>query len=244
MANAEARLAAAQQAGDAALVAAMSNQVANYQGEEAVIQQQIQIAHGRTTQVTSPIDGVIGAVNVATGAAASPGQVLVTVLDLSHIAVVANLPVTSRPFLTQGAVADIAISQSPGVNAPVLDLEGRVVQIAAAASGLGQSIQVTVDAVNTPSRAVIPGEAAYVRITVTHQSAVAVPEIAVLTPSLSPTVWVVDGETVHPHHVQVGVSDGTYDEIVQGLQPGDLCVVVGNQMLSDGNRVRVTSIQG
>lgn len=244
IANAEARLAAAQQAGDGTLVAAMTTQVANYQGEEAVLQQQIQIAEGHSTQVTSPIDGVIGTVNVATGAAASPGQVLITVLDLSHIVVVANLPVTSRPFLTQGAVADISISQSPGVNAPVLDLQGRVVQIAAAATGLGQSIEVTVDAVNTPSRAVIPGEAAYVRITVTHQSAVAVSKLAVLDPSLAPTVWVVDGETVHPQQVQVGISDGTYDEIVQGLQPGALCVIVGNQMLSDGTRVRVTSIQG
>jgi RND family efflux transporter MFP subunit len=244
MANAQGRLAAAQQAGDAALVAAMTNQIANYQGEEAVVQQQIQIAEGRAIQVTSPIDGVIGAVNVAAGGSASPGQVLVTVLDLSRIVVVANLPIASQPVLTQGAVTDISISQSPGVNAPVLHLQGRVVQIAAAASGLGQNIEVTVDAANTPTRAVIPGEAAYVRITVTHQSPVAVSKLAVLTPNLSPTVWVVDGETVHPHQVQLGISDGTDVEVLKGLQPGALCVIVGNQMLSDGSQVRVTSIQG
>jgi RND family efflux transporter MFP subunit len=241
--NAQARLAAAQQAGDAALANALLNQIANYQGEEAVVQQQIQIAEGRTTQVTSPIDGVIGSVNVATGGVASPGQVLVTVLDLSRIVVTANLPFSSRPVLSQGAQADVSISQSPGASSPVLDLQGRVVQIAAAASGLGQSVQVTVDAANTPDRSVIPGEAAFVRITVTHHSPVVISKLAVLTPDLSPTVWVVDGDTVHPHQVQVGISDGTDVEVLQGLKAGDVCVIVGNQMLADGSRVRVTGTE-
>jgi RND family efflux transporter MFP subunit len=240
VANAQARLAQARQAGDPTLAAALSNQIASYEGQSAVIQQQIQIAQGRATQVTSPIDGVVGAVSVATGGVASPGQVLLTVLDLTRIVVTANLPVTSRPFLTQGAPAEISISQSPGASAPVMSLQGRVVQIAATASGAGQNVQVTVDAPNTPDQAVIPGEAAFVRISITHRSRVAVSKLAVLTPDVSPTVWVVDGETVHPRHVQVGLSDGTFVEVLQGLSPGDLCVIVGNQPLADGVRVRVT----
>jgi RND family efflux transporter MFP subunit len=240
IANTQSRLAAAQQSGNSALVSALANQVTTYQGQSAVVQQQLEIAHGRATQVTSPIDGVVGTVSVAGGAFASPGQALVTVLDLTRIIVTANLPIADRPFITQGAPADISISPSPGSTAPVTDLQGDVVQIAAGASGLGQYIEVGVDAANTANQAVIPGESAYVRISVQHTSPVVVSKLAVLNAGADPTVWVVDGDTVHPHHVQVGLSDGTYVEVLQGLQQGDICVIVGAQPLADGSRVRIT----
>jgi RND family efflux transporter MFP subunit len=240
IANTRARLAAAQQRGDSTQAAALANQIASYQGEDAVVQQQIGIAQGRATLVTSPIDGVVGSVNVASGGFASPGQVLVTVLDFSHIVVTANLPIADRPFIQQGATADVSINPSPGTSAPVMNLQGRVVQIAASASGQGQFIQTTVDAANTADKAVIPGETAYVRISVEHHSPVVVSKLAVLNVDQAPTVWVVDGETVHPRRVQVGISDGIHIEVLQGLQPGDLCVVVGNQPLADGTRVRIT----
>jgi multidrug efflux pump subunit AcrA (membrane-fusion protein) len=55
---------------------------------------------------------------------------------------------------------------------------------------------------------------------------------------------VVDGPVVHARSVQVGISDGSYIEILSGLKPGDLCVIVGSQLLNDGSAVRVTRTTG
>jgi multidrug efflux pump subunit AcrA (membrane-fusion protein) len=59
-----------------------------------------------------------------------------------------------------------------------------------------------------------------------------------------PTVYVVDGQVVHSRNVELGVSDGAYVEILNGLKPGDLCVIVGSQLLNDGSQVRVTRTTG
>ena len=74
-----------------------------------------------------------------------------------------------------------------------------------------------------------------------HSSPVVIARTAVLNVDQDPTVYVVEGQAVHRQHVEIGVSDGTYVEVLQGLKPGDLCVVVGNQTeAAHHHRVRPT----
>jgi hypothetical protein len=119
-----------------------------------------------------------------------------------------------------------------------------VIQVAAGASGAGQFFQATVDAANTADRAVVPGLQAFVRVGVNHNSPVVVSKLAVLDIDTSPTVYVVDGSVVHARTVHLGISDGTYVEVISGLAAGELCVIVGNQLLTDGSKVRVTQTVG
>jgi RND family efflux transporter MFP subunit len=242
--NAQSRIAIAQAKGDGVQAAALNAQITSYQGQYVILQQQIDIASGRPAQLTSPIDGAIGEVKIAPGAFASPGQILMTVVDTSHIQVTASLPIADRQLVNIGTPADISVTPSPGSTTSGKLLTGKIVQIAAGASGAGQFFQATVDAPNTADHAVVPGLQSYVRITVQHQSPTVVSKLAVVDIDHDPTVWVVDGSVVHSRNVQLGVSDGTYVEIVSGLHPGDLCVIVGSQLLTDGSRVRVTQTNG
>jgi len=234
--SAQARLAGARDQGQQT---ALQAQINSYQGEYAVVQQQIAIAQGRATQIDSPIDGVIGSVNILAGGFASPGQVLLTVLDLSRIDVTANLPIADYQVIKVGASADITFTNLPGVA-----LQGKVIQTAASASGNGTVFQATVDAANTVDKRVIPNLQAYVRITVDHNAPVVVSKLAVLNLDQDPTVFVVDGQVAHRTHVEVGLSDGQYVEVLNGLRAGDLCVIVGNQTLDDLTPVRITSTEG
>jgi RND family efflux transporter MFP subunit len=238
--NAQSRIAIAQAKGDSVQVAALNAQIVSYQGQYVILQQQIDIANGRPAVLTAPIDGAIGDLKIAPGAFAAPGQILMTVIDTAHIQLTASLPIADRQFVSIGTPADISVTPPPGSTASGTLLTGKVIQVAAGASGAGQFFQATVDAANTAARAVLPGLQAYVRVTVSHNSPVVVSKLAVLDVDNDPTVYVVDGSVVHARHVQLGVSDGTYIEILGGLQPGDLCVIVGNQLLSDGSPVRVT----
>jgi RND family efflux transporter MFP subunit len=242
--NAQGRLAVAQAKGDAPTVAALQAQIASYQGQYVIVQQQIDIAQGRATQLLAPIDGAIGEVKIAAGAFAAPGQTLLTVVDTSHIQVTASLPISDRQFVSLGAPADISVTPSPGSTVSGAVLTGKVIEIAAGASGAGQVFQATVDAANTADHSVLPGLQAYVRVTVDRSSPVVVSRLAVLGLDHDPTVYVVDGQVVHPRNVELGVSDGAYVEILNGLKPGDLCVIVGSQLLNDGSQVRVTRTTG
>jgi multidrug efflux pump subunit AcrA (membrane-fusion protein) len=64
----------------------------------------------------------------------------------------------------------------------------------------------------------------------------------VLNVDQDPTVYVVEGQAVHRQHVEIGVSDGTFVEVLQGLQAGDLCVVNPSN-LGDGDPVRIDQTQ-
>ncbi len=233
------RMKLAQQHGDTATATALAEQINSYQGQQAIVQQQIDIAQGRASQILSPIDGVIGNVSIQPGGFASPGQVLLTVLDLSHIQVTANLPIADRLSVKEGAAAEISLTNLTGVG-----LQGRVVLIAAGADPNGQTFQISIDAPNTPDKRVIPGLKAYVRLTVDHSSPVVISRTAVLNVDQDPTVYVVEGQVVHRQHVEIGVSDGTYVEVLQGLKAGDLvCVLSGNQAFGEGDPVRIVQTQ-
>jgi len=238
--NVQGRIAIAQAKGDAAQVSALNSQIVSYQGQYVILQQQIDIANGRAALLSAPIDGAIGELKIAPGAFAAPGQILMTVIDTAHIEVTASLPISDRQFVSIGTSADISVTPTPGSTAPAMLLTGKVIEIAAGASGAGQFFQATVDAPNTADHAVLPGLQAYVRVSVDHNSPVVVSKLAVLNIDNDPTVYVVDGSVVHSRNVQLGVSDGTYIEILGGLKPGDLCVIVGSQLLNDGSKVRVT----
>ena len=242
--NTQSRIAIAQAKGDSAQVQALNAQIVSYQGQYVILQQQIDIANGRVAQLSAPIDGAIGEMKIAPGAFAAPGQILMTVIDTSHIQVTASLPIADRQFVGIGSGADISVTPAPGSTTSGKVLTGKVVQIAAGASGAGQFFQATVDAANTADHAVVPGLEAFVRVGVNHNSPVAVSKLAVLDLDRNPTVYVVNGSVVHARSVQLGISDGTYVEVMSGLAAGDLCVIVGNQLLTDGSRVRVTQTVG
>ena len=239
IAAAQARMSLASAKGDSAGATALAEQINSYQGKQAIVQQQIDIAQGRASQIQSPIDGVIGNVSIQAGGFASPGQVLLTVLDLTHIEVTAHLPIADRGSIVNGADAAVSLTNLPGVA-----LRGQVIQIAAGADTNGQTFQVTIDAANTADKRVVPGLLAYVSLTVDHSSPIVIARSAVLNVDQDPTVYVVEGQVVHRQHVEIGVSDANHVEVLQGLKAGDLvCVLSGGQTFGEGDPVRIVQTQ-
>jgi RND family efflux transporter MFP subunit len=243
--NTQNRIAISQAKGDNSQITALTAQIASYQGQYVILQQQIDIANGRNTQLLAPIDGAIGEVKVQPNTAAAPGQILMTVVDNAQIQVTASLPISDRPFVDVGSAADIHVTPSPGSTASTPVLTGKVAAIAPGASGAGAFFTATVVAANTAAHTVLPGLQAYVRVGLTRTAPVVVPQLAVMNLDSDPIVYVVDsGGIAHPRSVQTGLSDGSYVEILNGVKAGEQCVIVGSQLLSDGSRVRITRTLG
>jgi RND family efflux transporter MFP subunit len=209
------------------------------QSQVGLDQQLVNIAHGRSAAITSPIDGEVESVNVIPGQVAPAGRSLIEIVDYTRITITANLSVNDQADVNVGAPAEISFNSLPDFT-----LAGTVGAVAPGANNNGLSFQVLIDALNSPDHRARPGFQAYVRIKRAHQAAVAVPKIAVLNVGLDPTVFVIDGQQVaHRRQVAVGTSDGTSIEILHGLNPGERCVIAGNQSLDDGSKVVVARVE-
>jgi multidrug efflux pump subunit AcrA (membrane-fusion protein) len=87
-------------------------------------------------------------------------------------------------------------------------------------------------------------------ITEVHQDAVLMPVAATLTEVLpgrgrraETTVYVVKGDTAHAREVVLGIAGPENYEVLEGLEPGERVVVVGQNLLRDGTKVDVRERQ-
>jgi membrane fusion protein, multidrug efflux system len=224
------------QASRPARVAADQTLVGAEQSRVALDQQLLAIAQGRDGEITSPIAGVVAAVNATPGQYVSGSASLVEIVDYSKVMVKAVMPVADQPEVREGAPASITVGTIGSVT-----LDGTVTAVSPVATNAGQGFQVAVEASNTPDNRVRPGLTASVDIPVQYQAPVAVSRLAVLQADTNPMVFVVDNGIAHQRRVVIGATDGNTIEVVSGLQKGEVCVIAGNQSLADGSKVVVSS---
>jgi hypothetical protein len=74
-----------------------------------------------------------------------------------------------------------------------------------------------------------------------RDSALVVPNDAIVEAEGDTVVWVVAGGQVRRRQVRLGASNFDVTEIVDGLQPDERVVVRGKEGLSDGSRVRIAA---
>jgi hypothetical protein len=99
--------------------------------------------------------------------------------------------------------------------------------------------QVTATATNTDAALTI-GTTAYLRLQESVPDALRVPTRAVLGTSAKPYLYVVDNGRAALVPVIVGPSDGTWTQVLSGLDAGQRVVLTGNQDLADREAVHVS----
>ncbi len=82
----------------------------------------------------------------------------------------------------------------------------------------------------------------------THRDAIIVPREATVSEVLAgfdvavrATVFVVSGDRAQERQVKIGLASTTYYEVLEGLTPGEMVVVAGQNLLRDGTRVSISS---
>jgi len=222
-----------------ALVPAMLDQEQTLESQVSLYGQLLAMAQGQSSTVTSPIAGEVLAVNVRAGQVAKPGATLVEIVDYHRITVTAELPVSVQSEVKPGDPAVLTFAAVPG-----LLLTGTVTGVSPGSVNSGTGFQLTVDVPNTADQRVHPGYEAYVQVPYRSGVAAVVRRMAVLNLDLSPSMFVVQGDEVQLRQVQVGAEDGSDVQIVSGIRPGEQYVLVGNENLASGERVRVTGDLG
>jgi multidrug resistance efflux pump len=111
---------------------------ANLQAQQATDQ----IQH---TRLTTPIGGVISAVNINVGEIASPGRPLMTVAGTSHLYLQASIPARLVNVFRPGRPVSIEVDTLPGRKIP-----GIVREVSSAANPDGRSYPARIDMTNPP----------------------------------------------------------------------------------------------
>jgi RND family efflux transporter MFP subunit len=186
-----------------------------------------------SVELTSPIAGVVTAVNVNVGDLATPGAVLMTVANVNRMKVIFNIGEGDSPKFFLGQEVRVYTEFKPD-----RAVDGRIVQLAKSADVRSRSFEVKALFANTHDRWFKPGMfcKAEVRLAA-HKGSLVIPDAAIMSEGGKKTVFHIQDGLAFLQAVQTGDSDGTMTEILQGLRNGDTVATVGLNDLKDSSRV-------
>lgn len=183
--------------------------------------------------IRAPFSGVLGFRKVSVGNYVTPGQALVTLAKIDELKV--HLSVPERFFLalktggdvslTADAVPDIMFKARITALNPVVDVNGRAVQIQAS--------------LNNRELKLRPGMLVRASILGPERAAVTVSEAAIVPQGQQIAVFKVEGDKVVRVPVKVGARRDGWVEVREGLHSGETVVTAGHARLRDGAQVQV-----
>jgi membrane fusion protein, multidrug efflux system len=196
------------------------------------------------SRIAAPFSGTITARFVDPGAfipAATSGSTpqsaaLVTLMDYTRVRVQAFVPESEVPFITNGVPARITFEELPGRT-----FAGTVTRFAHALDPTTKTMLTEIEIPN-PDGELRPGAYASVQLEVERkQNALLVPAQALLVEKAGTSVFTVADGKAKKTAVQLGFTDGTNVEIAGGITPAQPVILLGKQVLNDGQPITATA---
>ena len=176
----------------------------------------------------APLAGIVTDRHVVVGDSVNPDAHLFEIADLREVYAVAQVFGSEVSLVRRGAKVRLRVDSLPGKA-----FEGKIELISGSVDPASGSLRVFARVVN-PGELLRPGMRASISV-VTGESglATAVPKAAVLGEFGSFFVFVQgkDPLTFERRNVHLGMADDRYQEILEGVAPGDMVVVQGNYQL-------------
>ncbi len=186
-------------------------------------------------ELTTPVSGLVTAVNNSVGDLTSPGMVVATVARINRMKVIFNASETDVPRLSVGQMVRV----TSGTQEPAT---GSIIQISKSADVRSRSFEIRALFPNTKERGYRPGIYCTVEVllTTTGQSLV-IPTRAIQSDGLTNRVFVVRDGRSYLREVAVGVSDGVSSEILGGLGGQDTVITTGATSARDSGYVNIAA---
>jgi HlyD family secretion protein len=192
------------------------------QAEQALKQAQLKLEQA---MLAASFDGVVTAVDIVPGSAASSATTAISLIDRSTLHVDLKLSENDVAHVQLGQLVNLTIDALKDWRA-----QGTVSYIAPSAESSNGVVTYRVRADFPDSNARVKiGMTANLTITVAKKDGVLlVPNTALLPKGASRVVQVLnpDGKTTHEVDVQTGLTDGSNTEITSGLKEGDKVVTI------------------
>jgi len=189
----------------------------------------------RNTRITSPIAGNIAGKYIEEGNMVSVGQPLVKVVDIGAIKVRINLSEHDIAAIRHGMPAGVVIDAFPGTT-----FEGTVFAESPEAAAQSHTFPLEIIVPNNQGPVIKSGMIARVTITTnTIRNVTLVPLDAVVERFGRKFIYVAGEKAAQERGVVLGRESGEYVQVVEGVEPGELVVSVGQYNLEDGTPVRI-----
>jgi RND family efflux transporter MFP subunit len=195
-------------------------------------------------RITAPFSGVItrrfidpGAFvpAAALGGASQNAAAMFTVMDFSRVRVQTAVPESEVPFIKQGLASKISIDEFPNRTFP-----GTVTRFSHALDDTTRTMLAEIELPN-PDEALRPGMYASARIVVERKpEATIIPADSLFAEKTRNSVFVVADGKARRVTVKTGFNDAGTVEILEGVKPGGQVILLGKQVLADGQPITIT----
>jgi membrane fusion protein, multidrug efflux system len=195
------------------------------------------------TVVRAPIPGILDDRQVEIGSMVSMGTPVARIIDVNPAKISAGVPERFAADITPGTRARVTIDALPGRT-----FDARVDYVGAAVNPRNRTFPIELTLPN-PGRAIKPEMVANVDVIKRNVAqAVVVPQEALVRVENGFVAFVVEesgsGPIARARSVVTGAAQRNQVVVQSGLQPGDRLIVVGQQLVANGDRVTVVGGAG
>lgn len=184
--------------------------------------------------IESPLTGIIGRIYVDIGSHVSEQSPIALVVNMDTVKINLDIPEIYLPKIFLGQEAAITVDAYPQQEflgtvtkiSPVVNLENRAAPI-----------EINID---NPQHLLKSGM--FVRVSLVIEKHAAVPQIlkeAIIGKEPNTYVYVVEDTKARARKISLGLHDGPFYEVTQGLGEDELVVIMGQQRLYDNAAVSV-----
>ena len=184
----------------------------------------------------APRDGIIGYRSAEVGALASAGTKVFELIDNSHIYVDCSLSENDAAVLEPGMDLDVTI------DALGQTYTGKLIYVSPAMDDTAKTYTVRI-ALDEDKSMIKAGLFARSQIDILQRAqTLFVPKEAIINKNGRTTVFVVKpDQTVEEREVRIGLLNDTDEEIIEGLEDGDIVALSNQDRLKDGMTVDTTT---
>jgi len=190
-----------------------------------------------TVEITSPLSGVVTAINVNLGDLANPQLPMATVANIGRMKAVFNVGESDVPSFFVGQQTKIYSEMNPD-----MIQTGKITQLSKSANIQSRTFEIQSTFSNTQDRWFKPGM--FCRVAVDMKSkkdALTIPLSAVVKSGNADAVYIINDSKSYLKTITLGLSDGKNVEVISGLKSGDKIVTLGMNNLKDGTVVVISN---
>lgn len=192
----------------------------------------------RRTRVLAPISGYIAERMVNRGDLVNMSTQLYRLVDPTELIVEVHIPEAELPVIDHGKKVEVATDVYPEKSFPA-----KIKRIAPVVEETSGTFRVTIG-IHDKAEILKPGMFVNVKvITSVHRDVVLVPKQAVLYENDLPFIYVVEDTVALKLKLTPGYNDSRHIESLEGIQPGDKIVVVGQSGLKDSATVKIIDLE-
>lgn len=203
---------------------------------KGLTQAEVEVAVARLdlerTKVRAPFSGALTGIKVSVGEVVSPGQDLLTIVDVRDIRIEARVLESEIGRMKIGREADVRFSSYPG-----MAFKGRVRAVSPVVDPNDRTCAVHIDVDNAGGE-IKPGMHAEVEVAAEiYSGRLLAPQEAVLVRNGRKLVFVVENGLAKWRYVMTGLENERYVEILAGAKEGESVIVEGHLTLAHDARV-------